>query len=323
MSGKKYTRVFFATDIHGSERCWRKFLGAAKFYKADALILGGDVTGKFLIPIVDLGDGTFSADYFGKEEIVRTPEELKTLEQRIADSGYYYHHCSKSEMDDLKSSKETVDKLFVKVMKDTLVHWVEYAEQAMRETDTICYVTGGNDDLQEAIDVIRDTEHIKNPDNKVVKISPIHEMASMGWSNSTPWHCPRECSEEELAGRIEKLLATVSDPANCVFNFHAPPLNCGLDTVQKLDESVDPPRPAFEGGQPVFIGAGSESVRRAIEKYQPLLDMCGHVHESRGVCKIGRTAVVNPGSEYSEGILRGIILNIADKKVLSWQLTSG
>ena len=45
-------KIFFATDIHGSEVCWRKFLNAAAFYKADLVVLGGDVTGKAMVPIV-------------------------------------------------------------------------------------------------------------------------------------------------------------------------------------------------------------------------------------------------------------------------------
>lgn len=323
MQGKRFTRVFFATDIHGSERCFRKFLGAAKFYKADVLVLGGDITGKLVIPIVDMGDDSFKADYLGKEEVARTPEELKRLEQLIADSGYYYHHCNRLEMDDLKVAKEKVDALFLKVMKETLTRWVEYAEQFLRKTGTVCYITGGNDDMQEVIDEIRESEHVKNPDNKLVKIDPMHEMVSMGWSNPTPWKCPRECSDEELGERIEKVLSSVSEFPNCVFNFHSPPKDCGLDTVPKLDDSVYPPRPIVEGGQQIMFGAGSESVLDAVEKYQPLIDLCGHVHESRGICKIGKTLVVNPGSEYTEGVLRGAIVNLGDKKVLSWQLTQG
>jgi Icc-related predicted phosphoesterase len=274
-------------------------------------------------PIVNQGDGSFKVDYLGKEQIVHTNDEVKRLEQLIVDGGYYYYHCSKSEMDDLKASKEKVDAVFMKVMKQTLARWLQYAEQVLKETGTVCYVTGGNDDYQEVIDEIKDTEYVKNPDNKLVKIDSTHEMASMGWTNPSPWKCPRECSDEELGQRIEKLLASMSDPVNCVFNFHAPPKDCGLDTVPKLDESVYPPRPVVVGGQQVSVGAGSVSVRQAIEGHQPLLDLCGHIHESRGACKIGKTLVVNPGSEYTEGVLRGTIVNIVDKKVLSWQLTSG
>ena len=323
MSGKKFTRIFYATDVHGSERCFRKFLSAARVYKADALVLGGDITGKIVIPIVDKGNGIVRADYLGREEIARTPEELGRLEQLIADSGYYYYHRSESEMNELKNSKEKLDQLFLKVMKETLGRWAQYAEQVLRQTGTVCYITGGNDDLQEVLNELRDTEHVKNVDGKVVRLDSLHEMANMGWSNPTPWKCPRECDEEELEQRIEKLVANVSNADNCIFNFHIPPINCGLDTVAKLDDSVYPPKFVMEGGRQVMIGAGSEAVRHAVEKYHPLVDLCGHVHESRGVCKIGKTLVVNPGSEYSEGQLRGAILNLADKKVLSWQLTSG
>ena len=197
-----------------------------------------------------------------------------------------------------------------------------FAEQFLRDTETVCYVTGGNDDLQEVIDAIHETEHVKNPENRVIKIDAIHEMASMGYGNPTPWKCPRDISEKELGERIEKVMASVTDPANCILNFHVPPLNCG-STVAKLDDSVYPPKAFTVGGQAVLIGAGSESVHKAIKTYQPLLDLCGHVHELSLSTKIGRTLVINPGSEYSEGILRGVIVNIADKKVLSWQLTSG
>ncbi|RLG63511.1 hypothetical protein DRO02_06455 [archaeon] len=61
--------------------------------------------------------------------------------------------------------------------------------------------------------------------------------------------------------------------------------------------------------------AGSKSVRYVIEKYQPLVSLHGHIHESFGFCKIGRTYCVNPGSEYAEGILRAFLVEIDGKKV--------
>jgi Icc-related predicted phosphoesterase len=319
MTGKRFTRIFFATDIHGSERCFRKFLSAAKVYKADVLILGGDITGKIVVPIRELGNGTYKATYLGKEHVATTPEELDHLKELIADSGYYYELVPDSSGD---LSGEALDKVFLKSMKETLARWIEYAEKILSETDTICYVTGGNDDLQEVVDEIHETNHVKNPDNQVVKIDSMHEMASLGWSNFTPWKCPRECSEEDLNSRIEKIVASISDPSNCVFNFHTPPIDCGLDTAVKLDESVYPPKPIIKSGEPLRFGAGSSSVRSAIERLQPLIDLCGHIHEGRGVCKLKKTLVINPGSEYTEGILNGVLVNIADKKVLSWQLTS-
>jgi len=322
MPDKKFTKIFFATDLHGSGRCFEKLLSAAKFYKVDVLILGGDLTGKMLVPIVDLGDGAFKADYLGGKT-VRGAEEVKSLEREISDSGYYYYHCSKAEMDELKASKEKVDKLFMATMKETLVKWVDRAEPFLSDLGVTCYLTGGNDDYQEIVDAVRDTPHVKNSDNKVIKIDELHEMVNLGWSNVTPWKCPRDHSEEDLEAVTEKLVSSVTDMENCVFNVHTPPINSGLDTCPKLDESVYPPKPVFDKGQAVMIGAGSTSVRRAVEKHQPLLHLCGHIHESRGRTRIGRTLVINPGSDYPDGVLRGAIVNIGDKKVVSWQLTSG
>jgi len=318
----KFTRVFYATDVHGSETCFRKFLSGAISYKAEVLVLGGDLTGKFVYPVVDMPDGSAKANYLGKDELLKTPEDVKRWEQLITDSGYYFYHCDQAESDELKNSKEKLDKVFLKVMQDRLIHWVTYADKVLPESVTV-YITGGNDDYQEVMDAFPQSRRVVNCDNKVVKIDELHEMASAAWSNMTPWKCPRDIPEEELEVHIEKMMEAVNDRSNCVFNFHCPPIDCNLDTVQKLDDSVYPPKPVMNKGQPVMIGAGSKAVRTAVEKYQPLVDLCGHIHESRGVCKIKKTLVINPGSEYTEGILRGVIVNLGDKKVLSWQLTSG
>ena len=322
MPDKKFTKVFFATDLHGSGKCFEKLLSAAKFYKVDVLVLGGDITGKMLVPIVDLGDGSFKADYMGGKTL-HEAEEVKSLEREISDSGYYYYHCSKTEMEELNASKEKVDKLFMATMKDTLTKWVDRAEPFLSELGVTCYLTGGNDDYQEIVDAVQDTPHVKNADHKVLKIDELHDMVNLGWSNPTPWKCPRDHGEDELEAMTEKLVSSVSDKENCVCNIHVPPIDCGLDTAPKLDDSVYPPKPVFDKGQAVMFGAGSTSIRRAIKKYQPLVDLCGHIHESRGTTRIGRTLVINPGSEYPEGVLRGAIVNIGDKKVLSSQLTSG
>jgi len=322
MKEKKFVRIFFVTDIHGSETCFRKFLSGARVYKADILILGGDITGKVLIPITRLGDGSYETKFLGKQEVLKTPDELRKLEQIIADSGYYYFQATKSELEKIDASKEIQDKFFMDAMKERLSHWVDYGEKILKETGTVCYFTGGNDDYQEVLDGVQDTPHMKNTDNKVVSIDSVHELASLGWSNMTPWRCPRDCTEEELNSRIEKLVAGIRDPGKCILNFHVPPVDSGLDTAIKLDDSVFPPKPVIKSGEPMKFGAGSVSVRQAIQKYQPILDLCGHIHESAGVCKIGKSLVINPGSEYAEGVLRGVIVNLGDEKIVSWQLVS-
>jgi Icc-related predicted phosphoesterase len=114
----------------------------------------------------------------------------------------------------------------------------------------------------------------------------------------------------------------VKDYDHCIFNFHVPPLDSTLDSCPKLDWNTDPPTPIVSGGQIVFAGAGSQAVRKAIEKYQPMLGLHGHIHEAQGIIKIGKTTCINPGSEYGEGILRGCLVTFADGVVEGFQMTS-
>ena len=324
MLRKKFTRLFYTTDIHGSEICFKKFLNASKFYKTDVLILGGDVTGKLIVPIVRNPDGTFQSDFFGEHLAVKTEEEARRIESKIRDCGFYAHFCTEAENEEIQKDQKKRDALFFDIMRDTLLRWVKMAEERLKGTDTICYITGGNDDHQEVIEAFKDTEHVKNPDNKVVRIDELHEMASLGWGNPTPWKCPRDCSsEEELGERIETLVSQLEDTSNSVFNFHVPPKDSGLDEAPLLDTSTYPPKPVIKSGHTVLVNVGSISVRNAIEKLQPLVVLTGHIHESRGTVKIGKSMIINPGSEYSEGIMRGVIVNLGDKKILSYQLTSG
>jgi Icc-related predicted phosphoesterase len=148
-------------------------------------------------------------------------------------------------------------------------------------------------------------------------------MISQGFSTPTPWRTPREVSDEQLGTMIDRMIAQVSDLSRCIFNFHDPPNDSTLDTCPMLDWNTDPPTQIVKAGQVVLFGAGSQSVRRAIEAHQPVLGLHGHIHESPGAIHIGRTLCVNPGSEYGEGILRGCLVNLANGKVESYQLTSG
>jgi Icc-related predicted phosphoesterase len=75
------------------------------------------------------------------------------------------------------------------------------------------------------------------------------------------------------------------------------------------------------GIEPAAVG--STAVREAIERHQPVLSLHGHVHESRGTAKIGRTLAINPGSEYNQGLLRGAIVQLNKGKVKMHQLTAG
>ncbi len=322
-SKRKYKRIFFATDLHASEIVFRRFIGAARFYEADALIMGGDVFGKTIVPLVLRDNGGYFFTYQG-QKFENIPEsELGTFENRMSNSGVYTYRVSQREYDDTFADEAKIDSLFGRLMVERLNRWIEMATEHLRPLGVKCYWTGGNDDRQEILDRIRSTEYFVNVEGKVIRLDEEHEMASLGWSNPTPWETPRECTEEELASKLNALTRNVREPSSCIFNIHPPPYNSTLDLAAKLDSSFDPPRPITSGGQQVLISVGSTAVRNCIEKTGPLLMLCGHIHETKNSSKIKRTTCINPGSEYGSGILRGVLVNLERSKVLSYQFTSG
>ena len=320
---KKFYKIFFTTDVHGSERTFRKFLTAGKMYEADVVMLCGDITGKMMVPIVKLPDGAYAGRLFGVEEKFTKDEELKNFEEKICNMGFYPYHTDPDGMKELQAEPAKVNALFKKLMLERLTLWVREVEQHYRESGIKCIMTGGNDDLPEVDSVLNSSDYVINAEHKTVRLTDEYEMITVGESNMTPWKCPRDVTEEKLKEFIENLTGKVENMQNCIFNLHCPPIDSTLDTAKLLDTSVDPPKMLIRGGQPVSAGVGSKVVRESIEKYQPLLGLHGHIHESRGLAKIGRTVCINPGSEYGEGILRGVIVNLAKGKVLSYQFTSG
>ena len=324
-SKSKSTRLYFATDVHGSERTYRKFINAGKFYEADVLVMGGDITGKMLIPIIDQGNGNYRATLQGAVEQITTQEELEKLEERLRTLGFYYKVMQEDEFKHLQDNETEVEKLFHEESRQRLSDWVDLAETRLGGTGIKLFVTGGNDDDPEVLQVIKKEQRdsFVACEGEAVMIDDTHPMISIGYSTYTPWDTPREVSDEELGVMIEEMIAKVAEPGKSIFNFHDPPSNSTLDTCPKLDWDTDPPTPIVEAGQIIMHGAGSKSVRSAIEKYQPLLGLHGHIHESQSVAKIGKSTCINPGSEYGEGVLRGCIVIMNEGKIEGYQMTRG
>lgn len=311
-------RIFYASDIHGSDRCWKKFLNAAGFYSADALVLGADLTGKAIVPLVEV-DGGVRAQFLGTEHVLRTPEEVEALERRIADTGYYSHRAGEDEHAALRDDQQAMHDLFVRKIVERLEQWMALADERL---EVPCYVNAGNDDPSEVDAVIEGSERVEFLEGRVVRMPNGMEMVSCGWSNLTPWNCPRDVTEEELGERLESVVSQVEDPEFSLFNFHCPPYDSQIDQGPRLDENL---RLRQTAGGIEMHAVGSTSCRAVIERYQPLMGLHGHLHESRGTVKIGRTVCVNPGSEYTEGVLRGALIDVNDRKrkVKNCVLTTG
>ncbi len=321
----KQTRLFFATDVHGSERTFRKFLNGAKFYKVHHIIMGGDITGKFLVPIVHEQNNHYRVTLQGTTEALAGDDELQKVKERIETLGFYHITLEEDELHAMQESQGEIDAVFRQLGRERLERWIAMADERLESTDIKWYVTGGNDDPTEVLTVLNsiDSAHVVNCEERVVTIDDLYPMANCGYSNRTPWDTPREVEEEVLEQHLERAVQGIDDFTSAIFNMHVPPYDCTLDECPKLDWSTDPPSPIVVGGVPQSAPAGSTAVRKIVEKYQPLLLLTGHIHESRGLVKIGRTTVINPGSEYGEGILRGCIITLEPGKVVGYQMTSG
>ncbi len=314
-------RVYFATDIHGSEKCFLKFLNAAKFYGAQVLILGGDITGKAMVPIVKERNGSYRMTIHGKECTALTGAEREDLEKQIRFAGFYPFHTTLDELDCLRNNEERVKAIFTRLTVESVSRWIDAAESKLRSAGIRCFIQPGNDDEMVVDDLLGQSEIVINPEGQVIELPGGYQLASTGYANQTPWDCPRDLPETELQSRIAAILSQLESAKNAIFNFHCPPYNTNIDFAPELDADL---RPILSpGGQPKMAPVGATSVRKAIEEYQPLLGLHGHIHESRGVARLGRTLCINPGSRYNEGILQGVIIDLEGNCVRNYQLTAG
>jgi Icc-related predicted phosphoesterase len=316
----KTIKIFYASDVHGSDVCFKKFINAASFYGVDILILGGDITGKMIVPIIEQPNGSFEANFLGKQVILNSEEEVKQLEQKIRNAGFYPYRTNPQEVTKLKEDEKMLNELFSRLMMESVKKWIEFAESKLQKLKVKCFIMPGNDDQFIIDQVLNSSKIIVNPEGKALHLDEHHEMVSTGYANITPWRCPRDVSEEELAEKINNMISQVDNIKNCIFNFHCPPYGTTLDLAPKLDENL---KPIVSGGSFVMEHVGSKAIRKAIEEYQPLLGLHGHIHESRGIDNIGRTICLNAGSEYTEGILRGIIITLSEGKIKSYYPVSG
>lgn len=316
--GDKFT-IYYASDIHGSELLWRKFLNAGPFYKAKIVIMGGDLTGKGIVPLIST-NGAWRGAFMGRDVAAREGPELDALEDDILFNGMYPYRCTRDEADALSADVLLQDALFERLAAETVTRWLALADERLPASVDGCYVMPGNDDVWSIDAAFQDGQRVRNCDQQVIDLGGGYSLVSLGFSNPTPWDSPRELSEEELAARIATLVEQVPDPRRALFNLHVPPIDTGLDTVTELDADF---KPVFRGGRPVMIPAGSSAVREAIERYQPLLGLHGHIHESKGVARIGRTVCVNPGSTYNSGQIDGALIRLDGDKAPGVQFTSG
>jgi Icc-related predicted phosphoesterase len=312
------TTLFFATDVHGSDICWKKFINAGKFYEAEIIILGGDMTGKAIVPIIHQGGDTYKSVLLEQESILHGEDAVQEMEKHIKSRGYYPYRTTPDEITELNKNPELVDEIFYREVLGTAERWLAYADEKLEGSGIRCYVAPGNDDMFELDDLIRTSKHVELVEGEVVELDRHHEMISSGWSNVTPWNTYREEDDDKLRVRYDAMIAQLKNPRNSVFNLHVPPYGTTLDDVPELDEDLKPKL----GGRSL-VPVGSHAVRDVIQEYKPILGLHGHIHEGKGAIRVGKTLCINPGSMYEQGRLLGAVVNLARNKVKSYILTTG
>jgi uncharacterized protein len=312
------TKLFFATDIHGSDICWSKFLNAGKFYEADVLILGGDMTGKAVVPVIHQGGNNHKITLLEQQILTTNEDELKDIVKRVRSRGYYPYLTTPDEISELENSPERVNQIFKQEVLKVVQQWMDLADKKLEGTDLKVYCSPGNDDMEEVDELIRCSQRVLLVEGQVTALDSNHEMIASGWSNRTPWDTHREEDEDQLKARYEAMISQLKDPHNAIFNIHVPPYKSSLDEAPELDKDLRP-KMAGQALKPV----GSTALRKVIAETQPLLGLHGHIHEGRGATRIGKTLCINPGSMYEQGTLLGAIVKLGKNKIENYVLTTG
>lgn len=301
-------RVYYCSDLHGSEKCWKKFLVTPKYYDADVIIIGGDITGKFIVPIIHLPNGRAEATFMGNKRQFKNEGEIDALKEQIANTGQYSVDVTPEEFDEYEQDPDKLDDLFTELLVKRVERWVEMADEKLKEQDVRCFVAAGNDDIFEVDDALAKSEVIEMHDGRAIDLGDGFELMGMGYGNITPWACPRDISEQELKRKLEAVASQIKNPRRAIFDIHVPPYGTGIDEAPELTDDMrmvlDPT------GTPKMIPVGSTAVREILLEFEPMLGLHGHIHESAGIRELGETTIVNPGSEYAEGILRGAIIEL-------------
>lgn len=311
-------KIVFGTDFHGSETCFRKMFNLADRVKADVVVLGGDWTGKALVPVVEHG-GEHRADMLGQRLTAQTAAELAELEKKVHFNGFYTYRCKEEEYRAIADDETLRDRAFRNAMLRSVERWIDIAEDKLRGSQRVCVSLPGNDDDWEIDAALDRSDRVLNSDGRVVEGDGF-SIIGLGVSNPTPWKTARELPEQEILTRLRKVAPDTDEVL--IANVHVPPYRSTLDEAPQLNEQLEMVKQA---GSPVMIPVGSTAVRDFLQERQPAIGLHGHVHESRSHTRLGSCLAVNPGSDYASGVLQAVVVTVdlKKRKVRGHQYVSG
>jgi Icc-related predicted phosphoesterase len=179
--------IFYASDIHGSERVFRKFLNAAAFYKVRAIVFGGDLTGKAIVPFVETSPGVYQAEVSGTGHSAAEGSALEELEQFVRDRGAYPYRTTPDEMAALAGDPDLLRQTFSRLMLATAEKWVTLADERLRAAGIPALMMPGNDDEPEVKQILAQGDWITDAEDQLVDLGG-YQVISFGWATTTPWH---------------------------------------------------------------------------------------------------------------------------------------
>ncbi len=314
-------RIFYSVDVHGAETVWRKWISAINIYECDCLMLCGDLAGKALVPIIDYGKGYSKSGYFGREVKLKSEEEILDWEQKLRNGGVYSCRINADELEEMKKNPDIVDATMKREVVQRMREWLELLCEKIDTSRVTSIVMPGNDDPQELDEAIKEfaDRGIIYPTDKIVMLEG-HELISNEYVTPTPWDTPRETNEKGMKKMLEEKIGWLKDVHNSIWNIHCPPKDTDIDVAPKLSSDL---KVQSGAGGIEMVHVGSQSVRDMIAKYQPMLSLHGHIHESSGFTYIGETLCINPGSEYGEGLLRGFVVELTPETVEKYWKVQG
>lgn len=309
--------ILFASDFHGSSLCFQTFINLAVELRVTAAIVGGDLTGKYPTFVTRVGDH-WEATIGDVRRIAASDEEFHQLKQDIENVGGYPRVVTDYEFERLRNDQPSIDRVVAEEAPVRLRNWLAFADQTLAGPGVRLILMCGNDDPWELDQIIADFPSVGNPDSAPILLEG-HYIVGESTAYKTPWGCPRDREEPAIADRINAKLEKVPLPSRkqAIFVFHCPPKDTPLDQAYGTDAKQ---RTAVSAGQALLKSAGSSAVRAAIERYEPLLSLHGHIHEAEGFCKLGRTLCFNPGSEYAHGVLRAWLIHLRPDSVVDYKL---
>jgi uncharacterized protein len=284
------------------------------------LLVGGDIAGKTITPLWP-ENGGWTGLYLGSRRWVQTDTDLAQFEEDLRATGTIPYRTTPKEWQEISADRGRADALFRTLALEVLQRWIAIAETRLKGTGIRTLIGLGNDDFDEMEGILATSDYVELTDGRLLHVDEWHELLTVPYSNITPWHTHRELQEPQLEDRIRAAAEKLEHPERTVFNIHVPPVGTQLDLAPRL--TADLTKVMGPGGEAEMVHVGSTAVRSGIERYQPLLGLHGHIHESKGFSQLGRTLCINPGSVYSEGVLQGLIVELDRDKVHTHLLTTG